>query len=82
MTNKMAAVENNVYDIFENEFYVRTSILPIKSTSGNYCISINMRSCSDNFIMATDEFLQKECYYWAALQYNDVPDLQSGHQIP
>lgn len=89
MVNHSVAASNNIYDIFQIELHSRINILPIKSTSGNYCISINMQCCSGDFIMATDEFLETnskvynllikgEEYYIEVLNYDTLINVRKS----
>ncbi len=45
--------------VFLVELHSRIKFLPVKSTAGNDCISIDMRCCSEDFLIATDGFLAK-----------------------
>lgn len=59
MANCSAKSGNINHDLFLAELKNRVIFLPIKSTSGNDCISIDMRCCSEKFFMRTDEFLER-----------------------
>ncbi len=59
MANRSATLGNSSHDLFLVELHNRINFLPIKTTSGRDCISIDMRCCSENFFMRTDEFLKE-----------------------
>lgn len=46
-------------NLFLVELHSRIKFLPVKSTAGNDCISIDMRCCSEEFLIAVDDFLAK-----------------------
>ena len=46
---------NNIHEMFLAELYSRTQLLPIKSTDGNDCVAVDMRSSSEDFSMATED---------------------------
>ena len=64
--------ENNIHEMFMVEFYSRTQLLPIKSTDGNDCAAVDMRSCSEDFSMATEDFLENNFEHFRLLVTGEI----------
>jgi hypothetical protein len=64
--------ENNIHEMFLVEFYSRTQRLPIKSTEGNDCVAVDMRSCSADFSMATEDFLENNFEHFRLLVTGEI----------
>ena len=63
---------NNIHEMFLAELYSRTQLLPIKSTDGNDCVAVDMRSSSEDFSMATEDFLENNFEHFRLLVTGEI----------
>lgn len=65
-------LSSNVHETFLAEFFSRVELLPIKSTDGNNCIAVDMRSCSVDFSLAAKAYLESNLENYRLLVTGEV----------
>jgi hypothetical protein len=77
------------YDLFLIELHSRIGFLPIESSIGNNCISIDMTNCSDHFLTLAEIFIadnseffklavKGQVYYLEVLKFPTFVDAYSN----